>query len=357
MRNHTSTFAGMTAFRALAARTAAALAATLFRYVRARATFSFSHKAVLITGGSRGLGLAMARCFAKEGARIAIVARDTAELRAAEADLCQWGAEEVYCATCDLRDRVATEAMVQAVAQRFGRIDVLINNAGIMVVGPLENQELADFEACLDLHVWAPLIITRAALPHMPKNGTGRILNISSIGGRIAPPHMAAYNTSKFAETGLSDSLGAELARKRIPVTTVLPGLMRTGSHIQALTRGRQTAEYSWFAAAATLPLFAVNATRAARKIVEGCRQGRRRVIVSWKARIAILAEALAPNLTLELLALSSRFLPPPTVESAGSPFPIGRRLEEEARTRGGAARWFAWLSERSETRNNEIRR
>ena len=355
MKSRKSTSVGMLVVRAAATLAAVAVTAKLIRSTWARANYPFKRKAVLITGGSRGLGLAMARQFAREGARLAIVARDKTELIEAAEQLRRCGAEAVFTYACDLRDRNAAEAMVQAVATEFGRIDILINNAGIIIVGPFENQEIKDFEASMDLHAWAPLIITRAALPHMPKNGTGRIVNISSIGGRLAPPHLAAYCMSKFAETGLSDALGVALARQRIPVTTVLPGLMRTGSHGYASTRGKSKQESAWFSKVATLPLLTMNSTRAARQIVEACRQGRRRLIITWQARLAVLAEAVAPNLTLTAFSLVNRLLPSPEVTNPQPQYAGTRQMEKESRRT--APRWLTWLTNRAELLYHELRR
>src|SRR5436309_7591109 len=103
-----------------------------------------------------------------------------------------------------------------------------------------------DFEETMRVHFWGPLYATLAALPHLRKQDTGRIVNISSIGGRIAVPHLAPYSASKFALAGLSDGLRTELAREGIYVTTVFPGLMRTGSHVNAQFKGKRRAEFTW---------------------------------------------------------------------------------------------------------------
>ena len=328
---------------------AAGLIARAIRFLAARATYSFRHKAVLITGGSRGLGLAMARRFAREGARIAIVARDHKELLAAKEDLLKAGAEAVFPFVCDLRDRDAIETMAASAVAQLGGIDILINNAGIIIFGPFENTEMNDFKASLDLHAWAPLILIRAVLPHMPENGDSRIVNISSIGGRVAQPHLSAYNMGKFAQTGLSDALGIELARRGIQVTTVLPGLMRTGSHVQAALRGDHEAEFAWFSNTAALPIFSISAERAARQVVEACRQGRRRLIISWQARAAIIAEAIAPNSMLRAFSLINRLMPKP------QPGVTASRSGAESRSRL-TPKWISWLNDRASARYNEVR-
>ncbi len=180
-----------------------------------RDDFSFAGKSVLITGGSRGLGLAIARRIAAEGGRVALVARDEGELLRACAELRTLGGEALP-VPCDLLDRGQSLGAVETVVDHFGGIDVLINNAGIIEVGPLENMRRGDFEKSMQLHFWAPFNLIRQTIPHMQRAGGGRIVNISSIGGKVAVPHLAPYSASKFALVGLSDAFRAELARDGI---------------------------------------------------------------------------------------------------------------------------------------------
>jgi len=187
---------------------------------RSRRNFDFKDKVVLITGGSRGLGLVLAREFASQGARIAICARDGAELATAKEDLESRGAE-VFDALCDVRGPDEINQLVGDVCMRFGQIDVLVNNAGIIQVGPLETQTEKDFEDALDIHFWAPYHMIQTVLPMMRGAGSGRIINIASIGGKLAVPHLAPYCASKFALVGLSSALRVELAKENIFVTTV----------------------------------------------------------------------------------------------------------------------------------------
>jgi NAD(P)-dependent dehydrogenase (short-subunit alcohol dehydrogenase family) len=140
---------------------------------------------------------------------------------------------------CDVREQADVDRAIASAADRFGAVDVLVNNAGIIQVGPMAHMTLADYEDAMRTHFWGPLFAVRAALPHMRRQGGGRIVNISSIGGRLAVPHMLPYSASKFALAGLSDGLRAELAHQKIAVTTVIPGLMRTGSPVNALFKGR----------------------------------------------------------------------------------------------------------------------
>ena len=279
-----------------------------FFTIRARQSF-FKNKVVLITGGSRGLGLVIARQICGEHGQVALIARDADELARAEADLA--GRSEVLTISCNLLERAQIEAAVQKTIKRYGRIDILINNAGIIQVGPLEHMVREDFERAMQLHFWAPFDLIRQVVPEMRRRGGGRIVNISSIGGKIAVPHMAPYTASKFALAGLSDALRAELARENILVTTVTPGMMRTGSQGHANFKGDHASEYKWFAASSALPLASISAEHAARKILAACVRGKPALIMPIPARALILANALFPNLFGHVMKIVNAYLPP----------------------------------------------
>ncbi len=290
-----------------------ALTAACFAARRlSRRDYSFRDRTVIITGGTRGLGLAMARRFADEGARVWLVARSTEELTQAADELAARGGW-VRTIAADIRRPDHIGRIVDTVVAKGDPIDVLVNNAGIIEMSPVEHTTRADFEDALATHFWGPLDLIRASLPHLRRNGEGRILNISSIGGRVAVPHLAAYSASKFALVGLSESLRAELMKEGVLVTTVTPGLMRTGSYVNVKLRGRHTDELRWFTAMSATPLTSMRADRAARIIVEGCRQGRATLTPGVQARLAILLNALAPNLLASLNAtVDSTLLPRP---------------------------------------------
>jgi short-subunit dehydrogenase len=308
--------------------------------------FSYRGKVALITGGSRGLGLVIARQLCEEGGKVVLLARNPNELARAKGDLEARGGE-VLVIPCDLLDRSQIESSIQQTMDRFNRIDILINNAGIMEAGPLDHMKREDFETNLALHFWAPFELITQIVPQMRRQGGGRIVNISSIGGKIAVPHMAPYTVSKFALTGFSDAIRAELARDNIYVTTVVPGMMRTGSHVKAKFKGKREAEFAWFLAFAGLPLISMNAERAARKILAACRRGQSSLTPTFGARIAILCNALFPNLTGYVMKLANRFLPASTTSDA-----------DEARPGGELSRlvpgWLTHLADRATERNNE---
>jgi NAD(P)-dependent dehydrogenase (short-subunit alcohol dehydrogenase family) len=284
-------------------------AALATRAWRRRDAIDFAGKVVVITGGSRGLGLAMAREFGAEGARLAILARDRVELDRAEEDLRGRGVD-VRAIVCDIRERDDVETAIKRVLKTYGRIDVLVNNAGVIQCGPIEHMELEDFEDAMATHLWGHVYTTFATAPHMRRQGGGRIVNISSIGGKIAAPHLVPYCTSKFALTGFSEGTRAEFAKYNIKVTTVCPGLMRTGSHLNAFFKGQHQAEFAWFSIADALPVSSMDARRAARQIVEACRAGDPDLTITIQAQLATKFNALFPELSAGLLAIVDRLLP-----------------------------------------------
>src|SRR5256885_781186 len=270
----------------------------------------YKDKIALITGGSRGLGLEIARQICARGGKVALLARDAEELERAKTDLDRFGTE-VLTIQCDLLESAQMQSAVQQPLQPFRKIDILINNAGIIEVGPLAHMQLNDFDRAMRLHFWAPYILYVLVVPQMRAKGGGRIVNISSIGGRIAVPHMTAYSASKFALTGFSDAMRPELAQDNIYVTTVTPGLMRTGSHIHAKFKGDHAAEYRWFDLSGKIPFASISVERAARKILKACRRGRPALIMPLSAYFIIAANALFPNLTARVMKIMNRSMPP----------------------------------------------
>ena len=153
----------------------------------------------------------------------------------------------VFTFVCDVTDRAQIAEMVHTVTDYYGRIDILVNNAGIIEVGPVQNMARADFEDALAVDFWGVLDMILAVLPGMKAQGAGRIVNIASIGGKVAFPHLLPYAVAKFATTGLSEGLRSELQRDGIIVTTIVPGLLRTGSYFHALFKGKHSEEFAWF--------------------------------------------------------------------------------------------------------------
>lgn len=315
--------------------------------IRRSREYDLRGKSVLITGGSRGLGLVMAREFLRAGARVAICARDAEELEYANAEL-QRLSSEALAVTCDLTNQAQVEEMVELVRLHLGRIDVLVNNAGTISVGPVEVMTLEDYQQAMETHYWGALYTILAVLPEMRARRAGRIVNISSIGGKISVPHLVPYSASKFALVGLSEGLRAELIKDGVIVTTICPGLMRTGSPRNATFKGRHRAEYTWFSISDSLPLTSISATRAARRIVKACQQGEAEVVLSIQAKLAVKVHGLFPGLTADLLGLVNHLLPGPggigTAQAKG-----------EASQSALSPSWLTTLNEQAAEENNQI--
>lgn len=276
---------------------------------RRRKPYRLAGKNVVITGGGRGLGLALAREVARRGARIGICARHGDELALAKTELLSRGST-VATAVVDLRDAASTATAFADLRAQLGEIDALFNVAGVIGVGPLEALTFADFENSMATNFFGALRATAAVLPAMRARRDGAIVNITSLGGRIAIPHMLPYCASKFALLGFSIGLHAEVTRDRVRVTTVIPGLMRTGSPPQATFVGQPEKEYAMFAASDATPLTSTSVARAARQIVDACERGRERHTITWQARFALLLEGIAPSLVSRLMTLSGYLLP-----------------------------------------------
>jgi NAD(P)-dependent dehydrogenase (short-subunit alcohol dehydrogenase family) len=285
----------------------------------------------LVTGGSRGLGLLLARELAREGCRVAICARDERELERAREALEARGAEALAM-RCDVTDRVQVDEFVEAVTRRFGRVDVLVNNAGVIRVGPLPTLTVEDFEEALDILFWGVLNPTLAVLPQMLERKSGRIVNVTSIGGKVSVPHLVPYACGKAATIALSEGLRSELAGMGIRVITIVPGLMRTGSHLNADFKGRQEAEFTWFALGASLPLISMNAERAASQIIRAARRGDPESVLSMPAKLLTWFHGLFPGTTADVLALVARVMP--EADGAGAASARGMLIQERIGSR-----------------------
>ena len=310
-----------------------AAGAGLLLFARAQATkqFDFHGKVALITGGSRGLGLVLARHLAAEGARVIICARDQEELERARQDLHSRGAD-VFATSCDLRVREDVNRMIARILERYGQIDLLVNSAGIISVGPLEEMTLEDFTGAMNLNFWSGVFATLSVVPEMRKRKTGRIVNITSIGGKIAVPHLLPYSASKFAFFGFSRGLRSELIKDGIVVTTVVPGLMRTGSPRNANFKGKNRLEHAWFSVSDSLPFISMDADHAAQQILNACKRGEVEITLTGAARAAVVLDAWFPEFTGALLAIANRMLAGGRRNRAASSEGFGERVGHRTR-------------------------
>ena len=263
----------------------------------------------LVAGASRGLGLLLARELGRRGHRLVICARSAGELEIARAHLEADGLT-VRTAVCDVSDAEAVEALVDDTERIEGPVAVAIVVAGVIQVGPLASLTRAHFEEALGVMLWGPVHVGLALAGRMRARGHGRIGVITSVGGLVPVPHLLPYSTAKFAAVGFAAGLRDELAGTGVKVTTVAPGLMRTGSHLRAEFTGNQAAEYAWFAPAASLPVVTMDPEHAAVRIVDAVLAGRAYLLLSLLTKIASRVNGLAPTTTAALLGLTSRLLP-----------------------------------------------
>jgi NAD(P)-dependent dehydrogenase (short-subunit alcohol dehydrogenase family) len=294
---------------------------------------------VLITGGSRGLGLALAERYARAGARLILTARNQDELSHARQTLLERKAirsqDDVLLIPADLTDAAQATNLIEHAIAHFGRIDILINNAGIIEVGPVEDQPIAAYRRAMATNFFAALHTTHAALPHLLRrrlaDGDASIVNIASIGGKFAMPHLLPYVASKFALVGFSEGLHAELRHKGIRVTTVCPGLMRTGGEVHAQYTGQTKKEQRWFTLAARTPVIAASVKHAADKIYKAVAAGRAEITITPQAWLAARVAGLAPVTTQYLASLANQLLLP--APSSANQLSLGFTLKVSAHT------------------------
>jgi short-subunit dehydrogenase len=315
---------------------------------RSRVKVRVSGKVALVTGGSRGLGLILARELGRRGARVAICARDEEELERAATSLRREGLE-VLALPCDVTDPDGVLGLVAEVQEQLGQVDILVNNAGIIQVGPHEAMRLDDYRHAMDVMFFGALHAAEAVLPQMRELRSGTIVNVTSIGANVAMPHLAPYDAAKFAMRGWSEALGAETAKHGIRVVTVVPGLMRTGSFGHALVKGKRYAEASLFALLASLPVVTTSAERAARRIVDAIEDRERFVVVGLPAKLLRITHALLPGTLIALLGSVNRLLPTPSADDAEQ-----MALPGELFRRGLARSVLTALGDRAAKRWNE---
>lgn len=306
-------------------------------------------RTVLVTGGSRGLGLELARQLIDAGANVAVCARDRQDLARARRILKRRAKHvgqkvKVLALPCDVTQPAQVKKTVATVTKTIGPIDVLINNAGIIQVGPLSEMEQLEYQEAIDTHYWGPWHTIQAVLPAMRERGEGRIINIASIGGKVSIPHLHPYSASKHALVGLSEGYRAELLRENIYVTTVCPGLIRTGSPKNATYKGRHRQEQTWFTISDSLPGLTMSSGETARAILKAGQYGKGTVVLSLPAKILASLNGVAPQLVSEVSGLVNRWLPDPggigsdratgeESDSAWSPSFLTRLTQKAARS------------------------
>ena len=309
-------------------------------------------RTVLVTGGSRGLGLELARQLVDAGANVVVCARNRNQLQKARRILKRRAKEgqkriKILALPCDVTNRQQVQKTIKQVTKSMGPIDVLINNAGVIQVGPVAEMEMRDYEEAINTHYWAPLYTIEEVLPSMRERQAGRIVNIASIGGKVSIPHLLPYSASKHALVGLSEGYRTELLKEDIYVTTVCPGLMRTGSPKNAIFKGRHRQEQTWFTISDSLPFTSMSVREAAQAILKACRYGDSTVVLSLPAKVLAGITGVLPGLISDTLGIVNRWLP-----SAGG---IGsqRRTGRESQSRWSPL-FLTKVTEKEAERNNQ---
>ncbi len=178
----------------------------------------------LITGSSRGLGRALAQAVLDKGHKLVATARNPARL----ADLAERYGDQVRTVALDVTDEQAADSAIKAAFEAFGRLDVLVNNAGYGNVGPIEDTSLADFRAQIETNLFGVINVTKATIPVMREQRSGHILQLSSVGGRVGALGRAPYSAAKWGVEGFSEVLAKEVGPLGIKVTIIEPGGFRT---------------------------------------------------------------------------------------------------------------------------------
>ena len=244
-------------------------------------------KVVVITGASMGIGEATAKAFAAAGVTVVVCSRDAA--RAEEARRRIGFAERTMAVACDVQNIASIKQCINAALARFGRIDIWINNAGHGMYAPIEFMSMTECRSMFDTNLFGAVECMQAVVPVMKQNKGGMIINISSVGGHIAVPGMAAYCATKFALNAFSKAARLELKQHNIHVMTVCPGYIQTGFSERA-TKGAGAARLSTASAQRILP------DRVARAILNGCVAKKREVVVPIGDRFKIKLYQMVPR-------------------------------------------------------------
>lgn len=193
---------------------------------------------VLITGASQGIGKATALLFASKGYDVVLAARHSDHLQAVAQEVQTLGKLALAVPT-DVRDAEQVNTLTQKALAQYGSIDVLVNNAGIYISGPVEQFSLSDWHQAIDTNLWGYIHTIQALLPQFLDQGSGTIVNVSSIGGKVPIPYLVPYSTSKFAVTGLTEAMHSELKPKGIHVCGIYPNLIKSDLMERAIFQGK----------------------------------------------------------------------------------------------------------------------
>jgi 2-deoxy-D-gluconate 3-dehydrogenase len=181
-------------------------------------------RVAIVTGASRGLGRAIAEAYLAEDMRVVVAARSAGDL----ASLAEADPDRVAPVTCDMADRAAVAALVDAALDRFGRLDVVVNNAGIAPAGAFTDMDVERWDDVFAVNLFAPVVLTQAAGKHLLAQGHGKVINVASTSGLRGKPTLAAYSSSKGAMLRFTEAVAGEWARKGVQVNAIAPGAFAT---------------------------------------------------------------------------------------------------------------------------------
>lgn len=260
---------------------------------------NFRDRVVAITGAASGIGRALALEFARHGAHLALADIDE-EGMAVTCERAQTQGVEVECTQVDVSERDAVYQWAEAVAEHFGKVNIIVNNAGVSVTAPVEDLSYEDFEWLMSINFWGVVYGTKAFLPHLRAAGEGHVVNLSSVFGIIGVPSQAAYNAAKFAVRGFTESLRAELELDGAPIgaTSVHPGGVKTNIARSARYADSTVLERTGDEIAREFDekLAQLSPQQAAEQIIEAVQKNKRRVLVGKDARAIDLVQRLFPS-------------------------------------------------------------
>ncbi|MEM7158948.1 MAG: SDR family oxidoreductase [Myxococcota bacterium] len=267
----------------------------------------FRDSVAVVTGAASGIGRALAHRLADMGARIAISDVDENGLEQTRAAVAQKGAE-VQAWRLDVADRKAVFEHADAVVERFGRVHLVINNAGVTIAGTVKDTSIEDFEWLMGINFWGVVYGTKAFLPHLERSAWGHIVNVSSVFGIIAVPRQSSYNASKFAVRGFTEALRQELDAEgsHISCTSVHPGGIKTNIARAAKTVGADPwgGKRSPDKAASDFEKMArTTPDEAARIILDAARRNKKRVLVGPDAHLIDMIQRSMPTSYQKLVA------------------------------------------------------
>lgn len=244
-------------------------------------------KVAVVTGGSMGIGEAIAAKLADEGATVVIASRDLGRVEAARQRIGH--ADRIVAVARDVRRRLDLEALLHTAVSRFGRVDIWVNNAGHGLFDSVEQMNMADCRAMFDTNLFGAIDAMQVAIPQMKRQGGGIIVNISSVAGHIAVPHMAAYCATKAALNAIGRAARVELRGTGVHVLTVCPGYVATGFSRNAV-RGANRQRMGGSVRRDIPP------GRVAEAVLRGVLVRRREMVVPWKDRLVIKLYQVAPR-------------------------------------------------------------